>query len=80
MDKADKPAIKKRLCAYNKSWEEKFTWVKPISDAPMKAFCNLGRREFSISHGGEQDLTQHVATEIHEKAAQANGTSSTAVF
>lgn len=80
MEKVDKPARKKRLCSYNKSWEEKFTWVNPVRDAPMRAFCNLCRREFSISHGGEHDLTQHVSTEIHKKTVHAKGTSNIRLF
>ena len=76
----DKPAKKKRLCSYNKQWEAKKTWVKPVSGDSTKAFCTLCRREFSIGHGGENDLTQHASTEMHKKATLAKGASNIGAF
>lgn len=55
-------------------------WIKPVTSDTTKAFCTLWLREFSISHGGENDLTQHASTEMHEKATQAKGTSNIGAF
>lgn len=71
----DKPAKKKRLCSYNKNWEVKNIWIKPVSGDSTKAFCSLCRREFSVAHGGENDLTKHASTEMHKKATLAKGAS-----
>ncbi|XP_078282406.1 uncharacterized protein LOC144608476 [Rhinoraja longicauda] len=74
----DKPAKKKRLCSYNEQWEAKKTWVQPVGGDSTKAFCTLCRREFSIGHGGESDLTQHASTAVHKKATLAEGASKVA--
>uniref|UniRef100_A0A8C6LFC2 Uncharacterized protein n=1 Tax=Nothobranchius furzeri TaxID=105023 RepID=A0A8C6LFC2_NOTFU len=76
----DEPPKKKRLCRYKKEWEVKQTWIKPVSSNTTKAFCTLCRREFSVGHGGENDLTQHAATDMHKKAKQAKGASNIGAF
>ena len=62
------PSKKKRLVSYNKKWEEKHSWVKPVSGDQSRVFCTFCRGEFSISHGGENDLKQHASTDMHKRA------------
>ena len=62
------PAKKKRLVSYNKKWEETHSWVKPVSGELSRVFCNLCRREFSVGHGGENEVKKHASTEIHKRA------------
>ena len=70
----DEPVNKKRLCSYNRDWELKRSWVKATTD-PRRAFCNLCRKEISIGHGGEHDLSRHEEAECHKKAVLAKGAS-----
>lgn len=74
------PVTKKRLCSYNKQWETKKPWVKPVSGDVTKAYCTVCRREFSISHGGENDLSRHAGYEMHKKAILAKGASNIGAF
>lgn len=64
----DKPAKKKRLCSYNKQWEEKHTWfnLSAMSQLKHSAVC-----EFSIGRWGDNDLTQNWSAIMHEKATRA---------
>lgn len=76
----EKPAKNRRLCSYNKQWEVKNAWIKPVSGDSTKAFCTLCRRELSVGHGGENDLNQHASTEMHKKAKLAKGASNIGAF
>ena len=71
---------RKKMSSYNKQWEAKKMWVEPVSGDSTKAFCTLRRREFSIGHEGENDLTQHASTEIHNMATLAKGASNIGAF
>lgn len=71
---------KKRLCSYNKQWEAKKPWVKPVSDDCTKGNWTVRRREFSVSHGGENNLTRHASCEMHKKAILAKGASNIGAF
>lgn len=73
------PTKKKRLCSYNKLWEAKKPWIKPVSD-DSKAYCTVCRREFSISHGGENDVVRHASSEMHKKAMLAKGASNIGAY
>lgn len=53
----------KRPCRCNKQWEAIKTWFNPVSGDLVRAFCTSWRPEFSVGHGGEDDLTQHLSTE-----------------
>lgn len=46
------PPKNKGLCSYNKEWEAKKTWVKPVSGDSAKSLCTLCRQEFSVGLGG----------------------------
>lgn len=74
------PAKKKRLCRYKKEWEAKRPWVKAVTNDERTAFCTVCRRELSISHGGENDLTRHEGSHMHRKAILAKGTSYIGTF
>ena len=51
-----------------------------MSGDQSRVFCTLCRREFSISHGGENDLKQHAGTELHKRATQNKGASNITKF
>ena len=74
------PSKKKRVVSYNKKWEEKHSWVKPVSGDQSRVFCTFCRREFSITHGGENDLKQHASTDMHKRATKNKGASNIATF
>lgn len=53
-------------------------WGRPVSGDSMKAFCTLCRWEFSINHGGENNLTllsNYPSTGMQNKAKLAKGAS-----
>ena len=55
--------------------------MKSVSNNHLvKAFCKLCKREFLISHGGENDLTQHAETDMHKKNELAKGGSNIGTF
>lgn len=49
-------------------------WGKPVSGDSTKAFCTLCHWEFSINHGGENNLT-YTSTGMQKKAKLAKGAS-----
>jgi hypothetical protein len=52
------PQKNKRLCVYLK-WEQKFPWLKSVSNNRVKAKCVHCKRDFSTAHGGESGVKQH---------------------
>ncbi|MED6281506.1 hypothetical protein CHARACLAT_022297 [Characodon lateralis] len=71
----DKSTKETRLCNYKKEREQNNLWFKPVSSDVIKAFCSLYLWEFSIRHGGDNDLSQHASTEMHKKATASKGAS-----
>ena len=61
----------KRLVRYRHDWEKRFSWVEKVQSNVFKAYCNLCRLQFSISHGGKSDVVHHSKTEGHVKADTA---------
>jgi len=52
---------KKYLCQYKHEWTAQYPFLSGVSGNPMKSFCTLGRCEFSVAHGGLNDVKVHVA-------------------
>ena len=72
----DSPKKKKRLCVYLKKWEDQYSWIAPVDNNCSKARCVTCNRVFSIGHGGESDLKQHINTAIHKSFVKQTNTSS----
>lgn len=70
----------KRLCVYRDQWENTYDFLSKVSGNPFKAFCKICRKEFSISHGGLNDIKRHTTGPDHqrlEKMSKKNQTLST---
>ena len=60
-----------------RSWTDKHTFIKTSRKGVKHAFSELCRYDFSISHGGYNDVTRHIGTMKHTSSAKAvTGTSS----
>ena len=69
------PEKKKGPTRWNNAFKIKWTEEHPCMKASRKgenhAFCEVCRTDFSISHGGLNDVTHHVNTEKHKSNAKA---------
>ena len=55
----------KRLCRYREDWVGKYPWITAVLRDANKAFCNVCRKEFGVSHGGESDVRLHASSKLH---------------
>uniref|UniRef100_A0A6Q2Y727 DUF4371 domain-containing protein n=1 Tax=Esox lucius TaxID=8010 RepID=A0A6Q2Y727_ESOLU len=60
----------KRLCRYREDWVGKYPWITAVLRDANKAFCNVCRKEFGVSHGGGR-----VDDSMYNKIAAAELTS-----
>lgn len=54
----------RRLCTYNKNWEEKNTWLKKNDE--FNAECKLCMNCFNISIGGYNSVVRHSTSKKHQ--------------
>lgn len=62
---------RKRLCAFNPSWETDYNWCRKVPGDKFKARCTACDKVFSVGHGGLHDVTQHSKTPTHTGAVSA---------
>jgi hypothetical protein len=62
----DQPTSKKRACTVIKDWPQKNHFIQLVVDDDSQVCCKICDRRFSISHGGENDITMHAAGPIHK--------------
>jgi hypothetical protein len=65
----------KRLCHFDDSWPKEFKGIKKSSLGDTFARCVLCNSDFSIGHGGRNDVTAHVKGKRHNDIATAAGSS-----
>jgi hypothetical protein len=74
-----KPKKKKNKTKFNESYQEKYPWVWPIKHPVRdehKARCTVCHCDFSVSHGGIDDVKKHGETDKHlSNNSQMAGTS-----
>lgn len=63
--------VKHRLTKYSTNWENDYNWLCIAESNEYKAFCRLCKKEFSISHGGLNDVVKHSKTSTHSKIASS---------
>lgn len=70
---AEAPAAKKakKMCKYLAKWEPEFPFIKKSFMGQTHAFCTLCNVNFSVTHGGKNDVLQHQDTTKHDKAKKA---------
>lgn len=66
---------KKYLCQYRPTWTAEYPYLCSVSGNPLKAYCAVCRREFSVAHGGLSDVKQHAAGSEHNKNDRSATTS-----
>ena len=66
---ATPPKIKKRkrLSKYRIEWEKEHVWLQNVRENVYKANCH---RNFSISHGGLNDVKQHASGSERQRKSQ----------
>lgn len=65
----------KRKCTFNVNLQTKYPFIKQtISSSDVR--CDKCRTEFSVSHGGNSDIEQHLKSEKHKNADWAAASSS----
>jgi hypothetical protein len=57
-----------------KVWPQKYNFIDLVVDDSWVC-CKIYDKNFSVSHGGENDITRHVAGSIHETNVTQQDTS-----
>uniref|UniRef100_A0A8C6LN13 Uncharacterized LOC107389530 n=1 Tax=Nothobranchius furzeri TaxID=105023 RepID=A0A8C6LN13_NOTFU len=66
------PAKKsKKLCKYLEKWDSEFTFLKKSRMGQSHAFCKICSCDFSVSHGGRNDVSQHEKSTKHKRWLEA---------
>ncbi|XP_034965228.1 uncharacterized protein LOC118082233 isoform X2 [Zootoca vivipara] len=61
----------KKLCKYLEKWESEFSFVKKSRVGDSNAFCTICSCDFSVSHGGRNDVAQHKQSAKHKRRLEA---------
>ena len=71
---AEEPASKKKkyLVKFKDSWPSKFSYIRKSSKGDNFAHCTVCRSDFSVGHGGENDITRHNATPKHKECVESS--------
>ncbi|KAK1903977.1 6-phosphogluconate dehydrogenase decarboxylating [Dissostichus eleginoides] len=56
---------------FKAKWTADHEFIKVSRRGEKHAFCELCRSDFSICHGGQNDVDKHIATEKHKSNAMA---------
>ena len=65
---SDQPAKKKKyLVKFNESWSQKFKSIQKSRKEENHALCIVCGCDFSIRHGGENDISKHNSTPKHKQ-------------
>lgn len=72
MNSATGPSSSKRRCTFNKNLKKIYPFLQTTSDETLSSvYCNFCRCTFSLAHGGQGDIKQHILTSKHKTAAAA---------
>lgn len=66
---------KRRLVHFNEIWKEKYNWISRGKD-DYNAKCSTCNHNFTISHGGENDVRRHLQSKYHIANVQASASTS----
>ncbi len=61
----------KYFCKFNNSWTEEFNLLSQSHVNNAHAFCKVCHTDFNIGHGGENEISQHIKSQRHISAAEA---------
>ena len=72
MAEAGVPAKKvKYMCTFKSCWTKEFEGISNSHLNNSHAFCKACRDNFNIGHGGRNDVCQHLKSQKHVRAAEA---------
>lgn len=57
----------RRMCSFLDVWMKSYSFIKPVPNNKCRALCTLCQKEFSISHGGKNDIEKHQKCNEHQK-------------
>lgn len=68
----DSPKKKKqrRVCSFSDVWKKNYSFIKSVPNNNYKAHCTLCQRDFSITHGGKNDIEKHQNSNEHKKGRE----------
>nr|XP_034963326.1 uncharacterized protein LOC118081165 isoform X1 [Zootoca vivipara] len=61
----------KTMCKYLERWDSEFSFLKKSRMGHHYAFCTICSCDFSVSHGGRNDVTQHTKAAKHKRGVEA---------
>ncbi|XP_060125482.1 uncharacterized protein LOC118081165 isoform X3 [Zootoca vivipara] len=61
----------KTMCKYLERWDSEFSFLKKSRLGHHYAFCTICSCDFSVSHGGRNDVTQHTKAAKHKRGVEA---------
>ncbi|XDV11958.1 hypothetical protein PO909_000735 [Leuciscus waleckii] len=61
------------LCRYLSKWETTFHYLTSSHEGPHYAYCKMCRCNFSVGHGGKNDVSQHDKSLKHKRANHTLG-------
>uniref|UniRef100_H3ASF3 Uncharacterized protein n=1 Tax=Latimeria chalumnae TaxID=7897 RepID=H3ASF3_LATCH len=64
----------RQMQRYREEWGKQFSWLCKTED-PFKACCTVCNKDFSILHGGNYDVKQHAAGEMHIRNIKSKSSS-----
>ncbi len=71
-EKEGTPAKKpKPSCKYRDQWDNGFIFLKKSRVGDSHAFCKICNCDFSIAHGGRNDVCQHEKSAKHKRGLEA---------
>ncbi|RXN02294.1 AC9 transposase [Labeo rohita] len=71
-EKEGTPAKKpKPSCKYHDQWDNEFIFLKKSRVGDSHAFCKICNCDFSIAHGGRNDVCQHEKSAKHKRGLEA---------
>nr|XP_049699481.1 uncharacterized protein LOC126055228 [Helicoverpa armigera] len=57
----------RRMCSFLDVWMKSYSFIKSVPNNKLRALCTLCQKEFSISHGGKNDIEKHQKCNEHQK-------------
>ena len=58
---------KKYLVNFNTKWSDKHSFIKQLRKGDTFAFCEFCHSNFSVGHGGENNVNKYIATPKHRE-------------
>lgn len=65
------PKKPKYASSYKAEWSKKYVFIHPVEGDKTKVTCGWCKCQFSVSHGGINDVTSHMDTKKHRQNDKA---------